>query len=46
MAANPLVVDAVQLVRLPYHINEPVFAEALVHNFLEIAGDTARRGAA
>jgi uncharacterized protein (UPF0261 family)/ABC-type branched-subunit amino acid transport system ATPase component len=35
-----------KLVRLPYHINEPAFAAALVRSFLEIAGDLQARGAA
>jgi uncharacterized protein (UPF0261 family) len=30
--------DRRRLIRLPFHINEPGFASALVANFLEIAG--------
>jgi uncharacterized protein (UPF0261 family)/ABC-type branched-subunit amino acid transport system ATPase component len=34
-----------RLIRLPYNINEPPFAAALVDNFLELVGRTERRRA-
>jgi uncharacterized protein (UPF0261 family) len=38
--------DRRRLIRVPQHINDPVFAAALVRSFLEIAGELQARGAA
>jgi uncharacterized protein (UPF0261 family) len=34
-----------RLIRLPYNINEPPFAAALVDNFLDLVGRVERRRA-